>query len=44
MWREIAGTNEAYDLRQPWTSDGFDFDHKKVGLRQENTFSGRYLL
>jgi hypothetical protein len=38
MWREIAGANGSYELREPPTAYEAVFDAKNVDLRQKNAF------
>jgi len=38
MWREIAGANGSYELREPTAAYDLVFDAQNGDLRQENAF------
>ena len=38
MWREMAGANGSYDLREPTAAYEAVFDAQNEDLRQKNTF------
>ena len=38
MWREMAGANGSYDLRESTTAYEAVFDAQNGGLRQKNAF------
>jgi hypothetical protein len=43
MWREIAGGNGSYDLREPTVAYDLVFDAQNGDLGQENVSFGPYL-